>query len=270
MEISLPNIPLIVSILVRSQLFLAAVHSNKCTQIGPLSSQSPETVLELLACAAEQYNALVGASSSVPTPQAAPASQATSVPAPIVPSTITNYAPSLPSPKHIPKTPPHTHTLTPSSSPLLSPVPEPVQTPAPVKKDFEVLIKIQVKTKGCAKKKAKIDDAKHKFGPGLANTGQSWADFRGFIAKEVGVKEELLAVASMTWRWMKPANSELLPLASENGYLSLLSQVAVSKAKIPYIFVFMDPPADSKQEVRSCLYIMRTIILTQVIHSHCL
>lgn len=106
-----------------------------------------------------------------------------------------------------------------------------------------MLIKIMSKPRAGNRKKAKTVKTDGEFGPVIANTRMIWSEFLSLVAKEMGTADKCLAVASMKWRWMKPATAEMLPLTSANGYSSMLKQISASKAESPYIFLFMDPPS---------------------------
>lgn len=142
----------------------------------------------------------------------------------------------------LPTQPESTPIITPAPAPTPTPAPAPVSEPLPPKRAFEVLVKVNVKHKAGSRKKAKTDKSPQ-FGPAVADTHLTWTDFLDVLAREMRIQRERIVVASLTWRWMKPATAAVLPLSSENGYRSMLKQILGSKAESPYIFVFMDPLA---------------------------
>ena len=85
----------------------------------------------------------------------------------------------------------------------------------------------------------------------------TWEVFLAFLAQEVGTQTQLLNVASMKWRWMKPATAETLPINSANGFSSMVKQIVASRAQSPYVFLYMKPPSTVKETPTVCyLYLL--------------
>lgn len=84
------------------------------------------------------------------------------------------------------------------------------------------------------------------YGPVMATTGDGWEGILNRLAACLHTDESFLALHSMEWRWLWPANSAWLPLRDPNGFLSLLKQLKTSQPRgvtNTYIIIRMDEPA---------------------------
>lgn len=84
------------------------------------------------------------------------------------------------------------------------------------------------------------------------------------MADILGTLPLLLALDSIEWRWLKPANSPWLPLRSASGYSSLIKQLALSTGKAPnaYIIVQMDEPLRQQLNPEMVCSLVQLLILS--------
>ncbi|KAJ7135342.1 hypothetical protein C8R46DRAFT_1235055 [Mycena filopes] len=114
-------------------------------------------------------------------------------------------------------------------------------------KAFEILIHIPAAEKKSGsrkqvKSKAKVEPLK--FGPVAANVNISYEELMAVLAEALDTEAMFLATSSAEWRWMKPANSQFVPLCNEAGLRSLTRQILAPPkgASGAYIIVKMNPP----------------------------
>ena len=74
---------------------------------------------------------------------------------------------------------------------------------------------------------------------GLFEFGEDWETFLDRVAEACEATCEGLLIPSLCWRWMKPANSSLVPLCSIAGFASLKKKLTGTQ---PMVVLIMKPP----------------------------
>ncbi|KAJ7823608.1 hypothetical protein B0H14DRAFT_2370044 [Mycena olivaceomarginata] len=114
-------------------------------------------------------------------------------------------------------------------------------------KEFEIVLHVFPQIKKPAGRIGKSRAAKPepvKFGPISANVGVDYDGLMEKFAKAMGTAVPFLIASSVEWRWMKPANSQFVPLRDEDGLRSMLKHVnsPPKGASGDSIIVKMDAP----------------------------
>ncbi|KAJ7868808.1 hypothetical protein B0H14DRAFT_3583633 [Mycena olivaceomarginata] len=114
-------------------------------------------------------------------------------------------------------------------------------------KEFEIVLHVFPQVKKPAGRSGKSRAAKPepvKFGPISANGGVDYDGLMGKFAKAMGTEVPFLNASSVEWRWMKPANSQFVPLRDTDGLKSMLKHInsPPKGASGDSIIVKMDAP----------------------------
>ncbi|KAJ6549184.1 hypothetical protein B0H10DRAFT_2242995 [Mycena sp. CBHHK59/15] len=95
-------------------------------------------------------------------------------------------------------------------------------------KEFEIVLHVFPQVKRPAGRNGKARAAKPepvKFGPISATIGVDYDGLMDKFAKAVGTEVPFLNTSSIEWRWMKPANSQFVPLRDEDRLKSMLKHI---------------------------------------------
>ncbi|KAF8869860.1 hypothetical protein BD779DRAFT_1479394 [Infundibulicybe gibba] len=184
---------------------------------------------------------LVGAPSTYTPPDATPIGPPHT---PVIPSQSSSRLTLRIGPRRAPSAvnpPPSLHTPPPSSLPDTG-------TPSEASTEFEILVWVTRPDKklpsGRGKKKVqKVEPSTH--GPVTSTTGNAWDELLEILAELLETEPTMLDRSSMEWRWLKPTNSQWLPLRSNTAYRSLLKQLKTPPrgASAAYIIIRMAEPA---------------------------
>src|SRR6266481_8800974 len=81
----------------------------------------------------------------------------------------------------------------------------------------------------------------------------AWEEFLDKVAEACKATQEGMVISSLCWKWMKPANSSLVPLCNVAGFKSLKKKLTGHQ---PMIILMMRPPKapDSEKLVCSLLF----------------
>jgi len=109
------------------------------------------------------------------------------------------------------------------------------------------LVKITNKAPKCKATK----DQSVMEGPISLDVSLSWKDFLGCIGRGLDISVDHLVVRSFKWKFQKPANSPLVTLHTEAGYLSMRRCISESGLKMPVLTITMESPAKESQSVKS-------------------
>jgi hypothetical protein len=94
-------------------------------------------------------------------------------------------------------------------------------------KEFEIVLHVfpQVKKPAGRGKSRVARPEPVKFGPISADVGLDYVGLMEKFAKAMGTEVPFLVASSVEWRWMKPANSQFVPLRDEDGLKSMLKHI---------------------------------------------
>lgn len=145
----------------------------------------------------------------------------------------------------------------------------PERVPSVPTKPFEILVWVirpPKKVAGPGRKTKLQKQEPMSFGPLQLDTSVLWDSFLQSLAGEVESGPPNLAISSLEWRFMKPANSPWMPLRSATAYTSFIKRMA--SARTPNVIVRMDPPKAPTTAVLVCIFRYTSSTQTDVTLSH--